>query len=83
MEPSIRQSDDSSCAGHWFEIHAHGHLNGKWSEWLDGLEITPLDNGEMILRGWIPDQPALMGVLTKLSRLNLDLLSVNPISQTE
>jgi hypothetical protein len=60
-----------------YEIHVKGHLNSQWSDWLEGLQVKLLDNGEMILIGSIVDQAALMGVLNKLYRLNLAILSVN------
>lgn len=66
----------------FFEIHVKGHLNSKWSDWLEGLEIKLLDNGEMILSGLIADQAALMGILDKLNRLNLTLLSVSEVSKS-
>jgi len=37
----------------------------------------------MILSGSIVDQAALMGVLNKLSRLNLTLLSVNEVKKQD
>jgi hypothetical protein len=37
----------------------------------------------MILSGAIPDQAALMGILNKLNRLNLILLSVNEVSRNQ
>jgi hypothetical protein len=65
--------------GRLFEIHVKGHLNSNWSDWLEGLDITLLDNGEMILSGVVADQAALMGILDKLNRLNLTLRSVNEV----
>jgi hypothetical protein len=62
-----------------FEIHVKGQLDESWTDWLGGLEVKLLDNGEMILFGHIGDQAALMGILNKLSGLNLTLLSVNKI----
>ena len=61
----------------FYEIHVKGHLDESWSDWLEGLEVKLLENGEMILFGPIIDQAALMGVLNKISHLNLTLLSVN------
>ena len=61
----------------FYEIHVKGHLDESWSDWLEGLEVKLLENGEMILFGPIIDQAALMGVLNKISHLNLILLSVN------
>ena len=64
-----------------YEIQVKGQLNSRWSEWLEGLELRLLENGEMILCGPIVDQAALMGVLNKLGSLNLALLSVNQLSR--
>jgi hypothetical protein len=61
----------------FYEIQIKGQLNNRWSEWLEGLEVKLLENGEMILYGPIIDQAALMGVLNKLNRLNLALISIN------
>jgi hypothetical protein len=65
--------------GKIFEIHVRGQLDSHWSEWLGGMQVKLLDNGEMILYGTIVDQAALMGVLNKLNRLNLPLISVNEV----
>ena len=67
--------------GGLFEIHVKGQLDSRWSEWLEGLEMKLLENGEMILFGPIVDQAALMGVINKLSHLNLTLLSVNKVNR--
>ncbi len=69
----------SGYEGRNYEIHVKGHLDLSWSDWLEGMEMRLLDNGEMILSGYIVDQAALMGVLNKLVRLNLKLISVNEI----
>lgn len=73
----------SSGAARLFEIRVKGHLDSQWSDWLEGLEVKLLDNGEMILCGPIVDQAALMGVLNKLARLNLGLISVKEINRKE
>lgn len=64
-----------------YEIRVKGQLNSRWSDWLEGLEVKLAENGEMILCGPIVDQAALMGVLNKLSSLNLTLLSVNQLGR--
>ncbi len=64
-----------------FEIRVKGHLDNRWSEYLEGLEFTPFENGETILTGSIVDQAALMGILGKLHRLNLAILSVNKLDK--
>ncbi len=67
--------------GRYFEIHVRGHLDDSWSDWLEGLEVKLLEPEEMILFGHIGDQAALMGVLNKLYRLNLTLLSLSEVNQ--
>ena len=69
----------SQSGGKIFEIHVRGQLDSHWSEWLGGMQVKLLDKGEMILYGTIVDQAALMGVLNKLNRLNLPLISVNEV----
>jgi hypothetical protein len=63
----------------FYEIHVKGHLDESWSDWLEGLDMKLLENGEMIIFGPIVDQAALMGVLNKISHLNLTLLAVNEV----
>jgi hypothetical protein len=79
----VRKAECEALAGGagFFEIHVKGHLSPAWSDWLEGLEVELLESGEMILSGAIVDQAALMGVLNKLYRLNLTLLSVNEVDQ--
>jgi hypothetical protein len=63
----------------YYEIRVKGQLDESWSDWLEGLEVKLLDNGEMILSGYIGDQAALMGALNKLYGLNLVLLSLSAV----
>jgi hypothetical protein len=67
----------------FFEIHVKGHLDSSWADWLEGLEIKLLDNGEMVLSGHIVDQAALMGILNRLHNLNLTLLSINKVDRNK
>jgi hypothetical protein len=64
----------------FYEIRVKGQLDESWSDWLEGLEVRLLENGEMILSGHIGDQAALMGTLNKLYGLNLILLSLSKIN---
>ena len=59
-----------------YEIRVKGCLDGRWSEWFDGLQITNSENGVAVLSGEIVDQAALHGVLNKVRNLNLPLISV-------
>lgn len=58
------------------EIRVKGHLSAVWAEWLDGLVIINEANGEAVLRGALPDQAALFGLLNRLQSMNVALVSV-------
>jgi hypothetical protein len=66
-----------------YVIRVKGQLDESWSDWLEGLEVNLLDNGEMILFGRVGDQAALMGLLNKLYGLNLALLSLSKAGQKQ
>lgn len=76
-----KQPSGSGCC--LIEIRVKGQLSDQWRDWFENLDIRFLENGEMILSGAIPDQAALMGILNKLNRLNLTLLSVNEVSRNQ
>ena len=63
----------------FYKIRVKGHLDGRWSDWFDGLEITNLENGEAVLSGDILDQAALHGVLARVRDLNLALVAVSSV----
>ncbi|HEX6035746.1 MAG TPA: hypothetical protein VFY83_14995 [Anaerolineales bacterium] len=76
-----KQSSESGCC--LMEIRVKGQLSDQWSDWFENMDLRLLENGEMILTGAIPDQAALMGILNKINRLNLILLSVNEVSRNQ
>lgn len=59
-----------------YEIRVEGCLTEEWSEWFNGLTIQVEGNSTTMLRGFLPDQAALLGVLNKVHSLNLTLVSV-------
>ena len=62
-----------------YQIRVKGHLDSTWSDWFDGLTITPEANGETLLSGPVADQAALHGLLKKVRDLGLDLLLVKQL----
>jgi hypothetical protein len=58
-----------------YEVRVEGVLDGRWSEWFQGLLIENQD-GETILSGTLPDQPALHGILDKVRDLGLTIITV-------
>jgi hypothetical protein len=70
-------SNNTPALGRYI-IRVHGHLNDSLKDWLGGLTIDNLENGEAVLTGQVADQAALFGVLERLHRLGIPVLSFNP-----
>ncbi len=60
-----------------YSILIEGHLPDRWNDWFEGMTVTNLDNGEMLLQGTIQDQSELVGVINQLHNLNLTLVSID------
>ncbi len=61
-----------------YRIVVKGHLDEKWGDWFDGMNIQNLSNGEAVLSGLILDQAELHGLLAKVRDLGLPLISAGP-----
>jgi hypothetical protein len=62
-----------------YEIRVRGGLDRRWATWFDGMVLsTASDQGAdaTTIRGPVPDQAALHGVLQKIRDLGLPLISV-------
>ncbi len=66
-----------------YQIRIKGHLGHQWTDWFEGMVITPEDGGDTLLTGPVVDQSALHGVLRKVRDLNLPLLSITPIEHKQ
>ena len=63
-----------------YQIKVPGHLDERWSEWAENMEIA-VDNDNdgspiTILTGAV-DQAALLGLLRRFNSLVVPLISVN------
>jgi hypothetical protein len=63
----------------YYEIRVKGHLGSTWTDWFEGLTIVNLESGDALLSGRLPDQAALHGILNRISKLGLTLVSVNVV----
>jgi hypothetical protein len=63
-----------------YQIRIKGHLGCEWSDWFEGLTITPEENGETLLTGPVVDQATLYGLLKKARDLGLTLVAVYPVT---
>jgi hypothetical protein len=59
-----------------YQIRVRGHLDSRWSEWFDGLDLAREANGDTTLTGPVRDQAALHGLLNRVRDLNLTLIAV-------
>lgn len=59
------------------KIKVQGHLDKKWQDWFEGMDISYEENCT-ILSGTIIDESNLHGILNQIRDLNLKLISVNP-----
>ncbi|MGI8485891.1 MAG: hypothetical protein ACR2OU_16730 [Thermomicrobiales bacterium] len=62
-----------------YSIRIKGQLGPQWTEWFEGMDITPEDTGDTLLSGPVLDQAALHGVLRKVRDVGLPLLSITRI----
>ncbi len=58
------------------EICVKGRINEDWSEWYEGLTISHAEGEQSLLSGPIIDQTAVYGLIARLSRLGLPLVSI-------
>ena len=68
-----------------YRIRVRGHLDAKWSDRLEAMNITELQHNdrenETILVGRLADQAALAGVMNTLYEQHLPVLSVDCLEE--
>ncbi len=72
-------SATGNCRPGLYEIRLKGHLADRWSRRFDGLALTRECDGTTLLRGPLPDQSALHGILNLIRDLGIPLLSVQAV----
>jgi hypothetical protein len=65
-----------------YEVRVDGVLDGRWSDWFDGLRIEH-QGGQTLLSGVLADQPALHGILDKVRDLGLSIIAVRRLPPPE
>ncbi len=60
-------------------IKVQGHLNGKWKECFEGMEIS-YEGNNTILSGKLKDEAHLHRVLNIARDNNLIIISINPVT---
>jgi hypothetical protein len=62
-----------------YEIRVEGVLDGRWSAWFEGLQLSHDEPDQTTIAGPVADQAALHGLLAKVRDLALPLISVRRI----
>ena len=66
-----------------YQIRVKSHLSSDWTDWFEGLTITPEEDGDTLLTGPVVDQAALYGLIKKVRDLGMTLISLNPVQFNE
>jgi hypothetical protein len=64
---------------HQVEVVVRGRLGPELTAALQDFDIGPAPDGCTRLLGRIPDQTRLMGLLSMLDELHIEVVSVNPV----
>jgi len=74
-------SDSHKTPAAVYRIEVAGRIAAERADWFDGLALTIKTTSEggaiTVLSGWLSDQAALFGVLSRIRDLGLRLISVN------
>jgi hypothetical protein len=63
-----------------YELVVRGRIGSRVLGALEGLEVTASTGEETRLRGWMPDQAALHGVLERIRDLGLELTDLHRVA---
>jgi putative NADH-flavin reductase len=58
------------------EITVEGHLDARWGPTFQGMELLLRGNGTTVIRGAVPDQAALHGLLRRVRDSGMALIAV-------
>ena len=62
-----------------YRIRLKSQLDPYWADWLGGMVLTNLENGEAELQGPVESQEALHRILDKIRDLNIGLISIEQV----
>ena len=65
-----------------YRIKVKGCLNQEWEHWFDGMAISH-EGAYTSLKGKVADQAALHGLLDRIRDLNLTLVYLEHLKNTE
>lgn len=66
-----------------YQMRIVGHLDDRWSSWLEGFSIARCDDGTCTITGSVTDQAQLHGILARLRDIGATLVSLRTIDSDE
>lgn len=66
-----------------YQIQVQGLVSDQWFANFTGLSFHILEKNLTLINAILTDKSALHGLLTRLGELNLTILSINKIEETE
>jgi hypothetical protein len=57
------------------EIRVKGKIEPRWSEWFDRMDVA-FDTDVTVISGFVADQPALQGLMERISMLGMTIISI-------
>ncbi len=70
----------------YYEFRVSGGLSQKATAWFDGMDIVVDETTkpiQTVINGYMEDQAALHGLISRIRDLGLTLVSVNQVRQKE
>ena len=67
----------------FYVICVEGHLDEKWSDWLQGMTLRHESDGTSTLEGTLTDQAALHGVLSQIRDLGVPIISFRKVENRD
>lgn len=70
-------------AGELYEFRVRDHLEEGWFRMFPGLTVKNVENGEVLITGWLVGPAAVHHVLERIRNLNLILISAERIERPD
>lgn len=70
----------------YYELRVRKRIGSQSADWFEGLEVVADETVEPVqtlIKGYMEDQAALYGLISRIRNLGLDLVSVNQIEPKE
>lgn len=70
-------------AAEFYKFRVKDHLEDGWFRMFPGLSVKNVENGEVLITGWLVGPAAMHHVLERIRNLNLILISAERIERSD